>query len=393
MLKQKFIKYIPKILGITCIYLIILELLARIIFGIPKDKIKIIIPDLTLNHKWQPYLKYEDTARAIPYMLYTNSQSWVEQYNIKPEKPKNTYRIFYVGDSNTQGVVAPEKKMAKIVEKELNDVYKKYSTKIEVINTGTSSYSPSQYYLIIKNNIIPYSPDLVVIDVDMTDVPNDAYYKTMTIYDTNGLPLAIKPVETTSQKLYRLTPYGTIKISPIEYWRSKTHDFLTSESVLYYIFENKLLSIFKTNYLKNNYEQTNPWFQLGDQSANWLSKNWTEEIKSNVQYTMFLLSETIKLLQSKNIKVMLTGVPHFPQYTDEWSSKPHEILENTAKANNCPFLNSYELLKPYMKNANVEKYYWNTDPTHFNEEGNVLWAKIQLEFLLDENNGLLPQRK
>jgi len=43
-----------------------------------------------------------------------------------------------------------------------------------------------------------------------------------------------------------------------------------------------------------------------------------------------------------------------------------------------------------IKGSRVEDYYWSNDPTHFNENGNQIWAEAQLKFLLDRDNKLLP---
>ena len=48
-------------------------------------------------------------------------------------------------------------------------------------------------------------------------------------------------------------------------------------------------------------------------------------------------------------------------------------------------------LKKYIVGSKQTDYYWDTDHTHFNEQGNKIWAKIQLEFLLNPNNKLIPR--
>ncbi len=86
---------------------------------------------------------------------------------------------------------------------------------------------------------------------------------------------------------------------------------------------------------------------------------------------------------------MITGVPHYPQYTGEWSSRPHDVLEEVAKAKEVPFLNSYEMIKDKITITEETKFYWTEDPTHFNIEGNRVWAESQIEFLKDIKSNLL----
>ena len=124
-----------------------------------------IIPDNFLHHRLAPNLSKFDDVRDPGYVLRTNAQSWMEKYSVDKKPAKNTFRIFYLGDSNTQGTVDFGYKMVDLVEQKLNMHYQDSGVHFEVINTGTSSYSILQYYLLSK--IVPphCPPDLVVINV------------------------------------------------------------------------------------------------------------------------------------------------------------------------------------------------------------------------------------
>ena len=151
-----------------------------------------IMNDPILHHKWIPSKKIIEAPKDIPsFLIITNKQSWLEDYDVTIEKPDDTFRIFYLGDSTVQGLVNSPFRMVQIVEKKLNDKYKKQDMKFEVINTGTSSYSFLQYYLLIKTQLLKYSPDLIVINIDMTDVVNDACYRRLILVDEEGNPAAI----------------------------------------------------------------------------------------------------------------------------------------------------------------------------------------------------------
>src|SRR4051812_42254909 len=125
MLRNIFIRFLFLIF-LTCVLIFLIELFARLIFGLPKQtsadplSYSNVIPDQVLNHKWKPNSQVVEVGRSIPYTLYINGQSWVSRREIPVEKLANTIRIFYVGDSNTTGPVKEEKKMATVVEQELN---------------------------------------------------------------------------------------------------------------------------------------------------------------------------------------------------------------------------------------------------------------------------------
>lgn len=359
------------------------------VLSLPKQPIEATIPDPVLNHKWKPNIKIVDRARKIPYTHYANRQSWVERYDVLIDKPQGSKRIFYVGDSTVQGVVEQDKKMTEIVEKELNKILNKKDERIEVINTGTTSYSPLLYYLLIKNELVRYSPDIVVINIDMTDVRDDYVYKKLSILDRNNLPLAVKPSDVKGKETYRLTPQGIVKIPSHTLWLWQIQEFARETSALYYHTENLIYSVPKPRFLKAMFPQPTNLYILADTSADWLSLSWTEETRQNVDYSMFVLGQTILFLKQHNIKVSITGVPHYPQYTGIWSARPHEILAKVAKDYDIPYLNSHEALKNKIKNSKQSQYYWENDPTHFNEEGDSIWAKAHVSFLLDPKNKLL----
>lgn len=373
---------LTKLFYITVFLLIALELIARSIWGTDSTRLfHETIPDFIFHHKALPNIVGVDNQRSIPYTLHTNSLSWVEDHDFQVSKPKNTYRIFYVGDSNTVGLVDPPRKMVNIVQTGLQKIYDPLGIRIEVINTGAASYSPLLYYLKIKNEILKFSPDLVVINVDMTDAVNDATYRRTVVNDKEGKPLAVRPTFSGDAKYYRMTPEGTVKISKLVYFREKFSEFLAGHSVLY----NKLTKL-------SPYPPHLVPYQGEDKSANWLALNWTKEIEENVDYSMKILGYSITLLQSHNVRVLITGVPHYPQFTGLWSIKPHAVLQQTAEKYNAPYLNTYEEMKKYIdrEKADPSMFYWTTDPTHLNIEGNQLWGEIQLQFLLNNKKELLP---
>lgn len=323
----------------------------------------IVVPDSLLNHKFAPNATYVDTVRGEANHIFTNSQSWAEHYDVQKEKPMGIYRIFYVGDSTTHGVVDEKYRLPDIIERELG-------SRVEVINAGTTSYSTLLYYLLIKNEILQYSPDLVVINIDMTDVRDDGVYRELAELDELGLPIAVRPSDEKDQGKYILSPQGKIKI-PLP---QRINAFAAKHSFI----------------VRSLYRLIKPSSLAVPPPGSWLQHTWDSATENDVAFSMGILSETIRLLQSQGIKVMITGVPHYPQYTGQWSARPHEVLAQTAQELGIPYLNSYEALKDKITDTSVEHYYWAVDPTHLNTAGNALWANVQLKFLLDPKNDLLP---
>ncbi|MFC1703856.1 SGNH/GDSL hydrolase family protein [Candidatus Omnitrophota bacterium] len=330
------------------------------------------INDPVLHHIWRPSLKKIDKSRSIFYTLITNSQSWVEEHDVALEKPSNTFRIFYVGDSTTQGVVDPQYKMVEIVERELNERYANQDIRFEVINTGTSSYSFIPYYLLIKTKLLLYAPDLIFINIDMTDVANDAAYRRLMVTGDDGDILAI-PAEVSQR--YILTPQGHAKID-IAFTLPA---LLVRNSDFFYLVD---LAIRKIALRRNP--------PVVQKQANWLELQWTPTIEKNVNASMKVLASIVKLARTHHVDVCVTAVPHFPQYIGMWSSLPHEVLGQISEKAGIRYLNSFLALREKIVGSELSRYYWASDGTHFNRDGNKIWAEAHLEFLFNPDNHLLP---
>src|SRR5262245_14779818 len=123
-----------------------------------------------VNHTWTPNSKkvHDAWIKANPdfpepYTHTYNRQGWISDHDIERAKPPQTYRIFYVGDSFTEGTVPMSQSVPSVVERELNERARGGPWRFEVINTGTLSYSPSIYYVLVRYVLMDYAPDLVVV--------------------------------------------------------------------------------------------------------------------------------------------------------------------------------------------------------------------------------------
>ena len=290
-------------------------------FFVSKLSQKSQMADYRLNHIWTPNGSlYVDKNIAKPkfvdpYTLYFNNEGWVEDYDINILKPDNTYRVFYVGDSFTAGAVEMSGNVPTLVEDELNKVKGDDITNIEVINTGTSSYSPTLYYLLTKYKILKYKPDIIIVNIDMTDDFDDWKYSETLITDGQGKPIAC-PRRDVVNSAYIDTENGAVEMTlntKIQFYlmlNSYSFNFLTKV-------RNKLVKndIKKTEF-KNN-EMYQRW--------SWCKYVWDDSTKANVNRTFDLLKELVSLCRSNNAKIMFTSIPHYQQYNSDIESgiKPY----------------------------------------------------------------------
>ncbi len=110
-----------------------------------------------------------------------NSQGFRDhEYGIN--KPKNTFRIAIVGDSITFGRgVYMEETFSKLLEKKLQGTCAKDA---QVLNFGVSAYNTEQEFYTVKDVVLNYSPDLILIIYFPND-PQDAVMILNTTIDTS----------------------------------------------------------------------------------------------------------------------------------------------------------------------------------------------------------------
>ncbi|MDD5195495.1 MAG: hypothetical protein PHQ96_07490 [Candidatus Omnitrophica bacterium] len=351
---------------------------------------KNIVPDARLNHKWRPHSKKNQTELAKanpefskPYLHVYNKQGWLEKYDVQLKKPVNTYRIFYVGDSFIEGTLPMEQSVPSRVENYLNDKFATSGKKFEVINTGTSSYSPVIYYILIRYIISQYSPDLIVVNVDMTDNFDDYVYRPNLIVDSEGNPFVCTPIN-----VFKSTDYVWARLS---FW-NKMQLFLFDSSSLYRF-------IYKIcNKTKNSNIANRPIQKGSKDNVNkytWVENNWNQKTERDVQFTMDILERIAKYCKNNRIKLLFTSSPHYNQLIFRengqrvWSIRPHQEIRNIAQKAGIPYLDSVGFLEPYIKNSKQSEYYYKNN-MHYNPRGYKLWAKAHIQALLAPDNRLLP---
>lgn len=78
------------------------------------------------------------------------------------QKPQGTYRIAVLGDSYVEALqVDRPDTFCYLLESKLNETYP--GSRFEVLNFGVSSYNFSQTYLRLKEKVLAFDPDLVVL--------------------------------------------------------------------------------------------------------------------------------------------------------------------------------------------------------------------------------------
>ncbi len=351
--------------------ILLLEFIASFFVTVPARSFA---DDVRLNHSWPKNSSHTHDEWAPdnpnfpePYVHTYNSQGWVESYDIAREKPPGTYRIFYVGDSFTEGCVPMDESIASQVERHLNASGR--PEKFEVINTGTSSYSPVIYYVLIRYYLAEYDPDLIVINVDMTDCFDDWKYRETLIVDEEGNPLAV-PSRNLFDSAYVDTALGAVKGD----FTSRTRLFLTRYSHLY-------------NWMARGSSKPPPAPEDADDIVQprwaWCEYEWDEQTEEQVAFTLDILTRIAEFCRSEGIQLAWTGVPHYQQFAHtpgeppEWSDRPHRELLELAEEQGVIGFDSLTPLAAEIAGSEQTDFYYREN-MHFNPRGNRLWGGVHV---------------
>jgi len=371
----------------TILLLVALESGASFLVTLPS---KSFVRDAQLNHTWPPNgsVTHSEWIKDNPdfpeaYVHHYNAQGWLENYDIDEHKPAGTYRVFYLGDSFTEGCVPMERSVSSQVETFLNQTYGP-DKRFEVINTGTSSYSPVLYYILLRYYIIKYKPDVIVVNVDMSDDFDDWKYRQTLVSDGEGNPVAAPPRELYFSQ-YIDTLEGAVRAGPV----SRTQLFLAEKSHLY-------------NLISNMRRRPAPRFDLAQPKSDflyarwaWCHENWDAQTTENVQFTMDILGRLADYCKEQRIKMLLTGVPHYQQFQTEergspiLSDRPHRELAALAARKEVLYFNSWKALREKIEGTAQTTYYYYGN-MHFNPRGNDLWAQAHIDAWQNFRSTLLP---
>jgi len=250
------------------------------------------------------------------------------------ERKAHDQRIIFIGDSLTFGWDLPLKDS---YHKQLETLMTSRGHSVDVYGMGVVGYNTEQEYHLIRDNVIRFVPDMLVLQV----CPNDFERK---------LSIRISP----DDKKFALTPY---------------HDF----SIPY---------VFKKNSSSRFWMRHSSLFKFLNLKLSWLKKKRNENYEPN---DVFLLGEERSISFLKKIKKFLenNGIPFsvviFPFRQGEKNYTYHSLhkrLHDLLADIEVPYLDLYEEINQKMKDQDI----W-LDRLHLNAVGNAAAAQKISAFL------------
>ncbi len=239
------------ILSITSLLcLLVLEVAVRIIE--PKNVLREDFeqPDPVFHHRFVPGASGFHKSLEF-YAGYSINAVGLRDREVSLKKPEGTRRILLLGDSFTEGNGVEAKDAFPARLQALIDAAAP-STRWEILNAGEGSYSPLLHYLLLKERLIHLDPDLVILNLDLSDVYDDIQYTKLATFDPSGEPLAVRAEPERSPGPWYVEAAYSLK------------DFLKEHTRLYNFLRRRIASLLTTRPEPSGDVRTDKYAMLRD---------------------------------------------------------------------------------------------------------------------------------
>jgi lysophospholipase L1-like esterase len=135
-------------------------------------------------HVLPPYFEHRETKVEFDYFRRTNSLGLAER-EIPLAKMPGEYRVIALGDSYTEGVgTGYDSSWVRAAERHLARAYP--TRTVTVMNAGIAGSDPFFEYVLLRDRLIAYVPDLVIVCVNNSDVSDVAIRGGMERFRSDG---------------------------------------------------------------------------------------------------------------------------------------------------------------------------------------------------------------
>jgi ABC-type Fe3+-hydroxamate transport system substrate-binding protein len=299
-------------------------------------------------------------------VAYTINSLGFRDGEISLDKPANTKRILMLGDSFTEGKGV---QLAQTFTKQLEALFNNASPsaqRYEVINGGIQSSAPILEYILLKEKGIKLHPDLVIVNLDLSDFYDEVSYTQLAQINLGTITgVAYKDTQTLTQKIIATIVNRSIFVNQLYNW------WLTY-SRLYSLPFNDLGSSDSDRFLAVRLEKSAQYQKYVDQV-------W-EHIKKIKEYTD---QQHTHLLVAMYPYGQLVNGSEWPSRT-YWGFKIGEtyktdLFENMAQYSKQEGISFISTLPDFQSASNAPLFFVHDG--HFTPEGNTVYAQSLFTFL------------
>ena len=330
------------------------------------------IPDYTENSTYIPLRvkgNYQGVVGGIP--ITTNSHGFRDEPEFDPARLAGEFRILSMGDSIAFGLTLDSSDTyAKVLERHLNA--RLGGLDYNVINTAGPGYDPSSYYLFLKNEALEWQPDMVIVEVELTNDVTDAAFVEWQVDPSNpSVPVRLKGGR------YITAWDGTLLSAYVRgpYFYEKTYTYVElSRRILNLLYQNALVKPFPTDTGSTYYTLGHEGYLLDEQ-----------RIESGWKRLLGATKAINDLLHSQEVSFLLMVMPaRFAFEGDESNPRrrfSQALVDRTTRfaiENDIPYLDFTEA----VGSAGGPSAF--VDTLHLNEAGNRAVGIELFEYINNE---------
>jgi len=287
--------------------------------------------------------------------------------------PKEQFdlRILMLGDSMTWGYgVEKEETFSEVLQQKL----KAKGINADVINAGATSYSPTLEYLLLKNKGLSYQPDIVILNLDMSDIQDDYNYnQERAEFDQDGNVIRVSGIKEQTTLFYKIRN------------KMQLNRFIFDKLNL--IDSRLIKKEEKQNIMPLGDPKTDRYAILRDMPVQDEAEHWKR--------TFHYISLINELCKKNDITFILTLYPYGVQVSaDEWSlgrhlfgfssdavhsDAPQQKVKQFAEENGIMYV---EMLDSFKESDTFPLYF--AYDGHINRDGHALAAEVLYSSLVEE---------
>jgi hypothetical protein len=368
----------------------LLEISLRIA-GYPYQQVE--VPDTMLHHVKKPGSQGRYVFPAQFSVAYSiNSHGMRDKVGRSLGKPEGTHRVLVFGDSFVEGFgVKLEETFCYRAEAMLN-ANPNRAERWEIINAGQVSYSPLLEHLYYRKVGRQFSPDLVILFLDWSDLQDDHRYRMSATYGTDGEIEAVIPDTPPTQVAWGLARYTAL----VNFFFMERPDIALQRIVVRPILQ-RILGQDRYLRLCDQADKSRAMaVRPGDLNRDRymiFRDEYVEGLTPQLEFTQSNIFRLFEVCKQDGVEFLLVLYPYAVQLNGlEWAEGrgfwgfeagkvygdklPFQIFETFAKMNGIPVLN----LLPAFKASSTFPLFYSEDG-HWTSSGHALVAETLVKHL------------
>jgi lysophospholipase L1-like esterase len=287
-------------------------------------------------------------------------------------KPAGLRRVLVMGDSFTEGLYE-EQTVAATLDRRLNVL--PGSARYEVINCGSVSYSPLLHYLRLKHQLLRLEPDVVVLNIDLTDVYDDqSRYRPLYEFSADGEPLRMHGPARWGNR-FTSWAVGNLDLALVLYSHRRNFLRATYGPLSRLGLSQSLLGIAPSEAELFAYHST----MLPDAAP------WNE----GVSFCLDNVRRILELARKHGVRLIITTYPHRDQLTPDkngrlWNRAFERRLEQFCYTHGAEYYSAFEGIREAVSAG--QPVFFEND-MHFTPEGQLVWGGLVASYVENRLSG------